>query len=544
MKKILNSVALFLCIGSAVAQNKTAVRPKLVIGIVVDQMRWDYLYRYEERYGNKGFRRLLNKGFSFQNTFLNYVPSYTAPGHATIYSGAVPAVHGIVGNDWIEAKTYQKRYCAQDDEVKGTGGSQQAGKMSPRQMKSNTIGDELRLASNFRSRVYGIALKDRGAIFPSGHLSNGAFWFDDSTGNFMSSSYYYNTQLPEWLIRFNNKKWPDTLLTKSWNTYYPIESYTQSITDDNNYEYLKKEESTPTFPHNTGSKAYKNIRSLPAGNTLTFKLAKTLIRSEHLGQQGETDMLTVSLSSTDYIGHAYAPNSIEVEDTYLRLDRDLGDFLHFLDQEIGPENYLLFLSADHGGAHNASFLKDHNVPAGLLSEYELRDDLNRKVKRTFGQDSLVQVMNYQILLNESLIEKNKINRESLKTFLIKTAKQYPGIASVADIENLYKETLPDFLKKAIENGYYAPRSGSIALIYEPAWYSDGPKGTTHGTWNPYDTHIPLLWYGWHIPEGESFQKTEVTDIAATLAALLHIQMPNGTNGSVIFSAQVLKSGTR
>lgn len=531
MKKLLNSLLLTLIVAPSFAQSKEIKRPKLVIGIVVDQMRWDYMYRFQSRFGKGGFNRLMNEGFNCQNTYLNYVPSYTAPGHATIYSGAVPAIHGIVGNDWIENNLGQ--YCAADKNVQSIGGSQKAGQMSPQAMMTSTIGDELRLATNFRSRVYGIALKDRGAIFPAGHSANGAFWFDDSTGNFISSS-FYGKELPASVQRFNAKRWADSLLQNNWETLYPIASYTESIADNNEYEYLRKGETSPTFPHKVLPNNYKQIRSLPAGNTLTFKLAKALINDEELGQKSATDMLCISLSSTDYIGHAFAPNSVEVEDMYLRLDKDIASFLRYLDHTIGDGNYTVFLSADHGGAHNASFLKDNKIPAGTLSESELEKELKNLMKKTFGADSMIHaVMNYQIVLDENFIEKKQLNRTALKNTLVKHCQKTDGIAQVIDLENIVQSNIPGFLKVVMANGYYAPRCGAIGIIYQPAWYSDGKKGTTHGTWNPYDTHIPLLWYGWGIPQGKTFQRIAATDIAATIAALLHIQVPNGCVGDVI-----------
>jgi len=534
MKKILNNILLFILLSTTAWAQKGAIpHPKLVIGLVVDQMRWDYLYRYYQRYGNDGFKRLLREGYNCQNTYLNYIPSYTAPGHTSIFSGTVPALHGIVGNDWMEEKTNQKHYCAQDDSVQSIGGSSIVGKMSPRAMKVTNICDELRLATNGQSRVYGVALKDRGAIFPAGHTANAAFWFDDSSGNFISSSFYMNT-LPRWLQQFNHKRWADTFLNYDWETLYPIHSYTQSIADNNPYEHLRKGETTPAFPHLVAANNYKQIRSLPVGNTLTLKLAKALIKGTELGQKEATDLLCISLSSTDYIGHAYAPNSIEVEDMYLRLDRDLASFLHFLDSYIGEDNYTLFLSADHGGAHNASYLESHQIPAGTLSEHDIEHDLNQQLKKQYGVDSIVRaVMNYQVFLNEALISKKKLKRAVIKASVSHICKQYEGVAHVVDLENLNNSPLPNYLKEMIQNGYYPARCGSIALLYHAAWYSDGKKGTTHGTWNPYDTHIPLLWYGWGIPKGETFQRWNVTDITATLAALLHIQVPNGCIGKVI-----------
>lgn len=529
MKKIW--LCLFILIFQTNSFAQKIGRPKLVVGIVIDQMRWDYLYRYYERYSNDGFKRLMHEGYNCQNTFLNYIPSYTAPGHASIYTGSVPALHGIVGNDWMEQNKTQ--YCTSDTTIQSIGGSQKTGKMSPIALKSSTIGDELRLANNFRSRVFGIALKDRGAIFPAGHSANAAFWFDDSSGHFISSSYYLQ-QLPNWLLRFNNKRWADSALVKDWQTLYPIASYRQSISDNNNFEHLQKGETYPTFPHKVSVGNYKQIRSLPAGNSLSFKLAKALIRGEQLGKATDCDLLCLSLSATDYIGHSYAPNSVEIEDTYLRLDQDIASFLNFLDQEIGVGNYTIFLTADHGAAHNANYLQTKKIPAGTLSETKIQKELQAHLKKKFNCDSLVAtVMNYQIFLNEKIIKQKNLSLKKIKQSAILFCKNYDGIAQAIDWKNAVQEPIPASLKTAIINGYYPQRCGHIVLLFQAAHYSDGAKGTTHGTWNPYDTHIPLLWYGWGIPQGEDFKHYEVTDIATTLAALLHIQMPNSAIGKVI-----------
>ncbi|MCC6186315.1 MAG: alkaline phosphatase family protein, partial [Chitinophagaceae bacterium] len=306
------------------------------------------------------------------------------------------------------------------------------------------------------------------------------------------------------------------------------------IADDNEYEYLKNGETTPTFPHKITTNNNKQIRSLPAGNTLSFELAKALISGEALGQKNNTDMLCISLSATDYIGHAYAPNAVEVEDMYLRLDKDIASFLQYLDKEIGANNYTLFLSADHGGAHNASFLADKKIPAGTLSETTLTTALKALMKKSFGTDSIVRkVMNYQVFLDDEFILQNKLSHTAIKNELIAFCKKTEGIAQVFDLENISNASIPKYFKESIINGYYPSRCGAIGIIYQPAWYSDGKKGTTHGTWNPYDTHIPLLWYGWGIAKGYSYHRYEVTDIAATLATLLHLQVPNGCVGKVI-----------
>jgi len=510
-------------------------RPKLVVGIVVDQMRWDYLYRFYDRYGANGFRRLLNDGFSCENTMINYLPSYTAPGHSCIYTGSVPSIHGIAGNDWIDNLTGKYWYCTEDTSVQPVGGSRFAGMMSPRNLLASTITDELRLATNFRSRVYGISLKDRGAILPAGHLANGAYWFDDSTGNLISSS-YYSAQLPSWLVQFNKRRRPDSLLRQSWELAYPASTYKQSITDKNAYEGNFSGEKDPVFPHLSNTPlSYINLRKIPAGNTYTLEAAMACIDGESLGAGDMTDFLCISLSSTDYIGHQFTPNSVEIEDTYLRLDRDLASFFGYLDKKAGKGNYLVFLSADHGAAHNAEYLNDLKLPAGNENETALGGKLRQYVKEAFKQDSLIRGMtNYQVFFNENKISTGGINRAELRDKIRNWFYQQPEVVYVADMENMQSAPIPEPIRNMAINGYNRVRSGSLLVIYNPGWYHGYAKtGTTHGTWNPYDTHIPLLWYGWNISKGSTNKTVHMEDIAPTLAALLHIQMPNGCIGKVI-----------
>lgn len=516
---------------------KDIERPKLVIGIAVDQMRWDYLYRYYDRYGKDGFKRLLNEGFACQNTMIDYLPAYTGPGHASIFTGSVPSIHGIAGNDWIDNRTGKEWYCTDDPDVRGVGGSQKWGKMSPKNLLASTITDELRLATNFRSRVFGVSLKDRACILPAGHLANGAFWYDDSTGRFMTSTFYMQ-QLPAWLDAFNARQLPDSFLRLNWDLLQPIASYRHSLADNNPYEGRLRGEQAPVFPHKTESfagKSYGTIRTLPHGNTLTLELARSCIRGEKLGQGAATDFLTVNLASTDYAGHQYAPNALELEDVYIRLDREMASFLAFLDKNIGEGQYLVFLTADHGGAHNAQFLIDSQMNAANVSQTKVLKDLNAYLENRLGKDSLVrQVDNYQVFLDEADLKRRKVEVADVKKETIQWFNAQPGVAYVVDMEEMDETPVPQPIREMIVNGYNRNRSGCIQVILEPGWYSGyAPTGTTHGTWHPYDTHIPLLFYGWHIRKGATYRTTHMTDIAATVAALLHIQMPNGCIGQVI-----------
>ncbi|MFI5158440.1 MAG: alkaline phosphatase PafA [Sphingobacteriales bacterium] len=523
-------------------------RPKLVVGIVVDQMRWDYLYRFYNRYQSNGFKRLLNEGFSCENTQVNYIPTFTGPGHTCIYTGSVPSIHGIAGNDYIVQATGKSMYCAEDNSVQTVGSNSKAGQMSPRNLLVTTVTDELRLATNFRSKVIGIALKDRGGILPAGHTANAAYWFDDKTGNWITSTYYMK-DLPQWAKDFNDQKLPETYLKLDWTSLYPVETYLQSTPDDSKYEGKFNGTDSPTLPVKT-SVIYKKlglglIRSTPYGNTLTIDMAVAAINGEQLGQGDQTDFLAMSLSSPDYIGHQFGINAVEIEDTYLRLDRDIANFLNFLDAKVGKGNYTVFLTADHGAAHNTAFLNDHDVPAGVWDEASVLKNMNKVLMDKYKTDSLVlSLNNYQVNFNYRIVNYLHIDQEELKKECIKYLQHQPEIEYAVDMTKVASSSIPEPLRERIINGYNAKNSGAIQIILDPAWFTGhgsgdgGPTGTTHGTWNPYDNHIPLVFMGCGIQHGSAVREVHMTDIAPTIAALLHIQAPNGCIGVPI--QEVLK----
>ncbi len=510
-------------------------RPKLVVGIVVDQMRWDYLYRFYDRYSPDGFRRMLNQGFSCENTFIPFTPTYTGAGHASVYTGSVPAVNGIIGNYWYRKDLKRIWYCSEDTSVTSVGSNSTAGMMSPRNMLTTTITDELRLATNFQSKTIGISLKDRGSILPAGHSANAAYWFDNATGGWITSTYYMN-ELPDWVKKFNDKKLPDYYLKQNWNTLYPIHTYKQSTADDKEYESSIGGEDN-TFPHITSGitvNRYESFRQTPGGNTFTIDMAKAAIESEKLGQRGVSDFLAISFSSPDYIGHAFGPNSIETEDAYLRLDRDMAAFLKYLDAKIGKDQYLIFLTADHGVAHIPGFMRDNKISSGTVSDVEIRQWINDMAEKKYGVKGLVEfVINYQVYLDYKVIENNKLDLSIIKVELVNALIQHPSIMNAFDLGLLGSASLPSNIKTFVTNGYNQKLSGDIQFIYYPQWFDGWNKGTTHGSWYPYDSHIPLLWFGWKIKPGKTNRETYMTDIAPTVAALLRIQIPNGNTGHVI-----------
>ncbi len=533
MKKLITVLLLFLV---AFTHAQTASKPKLIVGLVVDQMRWDFLYRFYDRYSAGGFKRMLGDGFSCENTFIPFTPTYTAPGHACVYTGSVPSLNGIVGNNWYDKRTKQVVYCTDDSTVKSVGTNSIAGEMSPRHMWSTTVTDELRISNNFKSKVIGVALKDRGSILPAGHSANGAYWFDDATGGWISSTYYMQN-LPQWMVQLNAKKLPDAYMAKSWKTLYPIDSYTQSTADAKPYEGAFPGGGV-TFEHQTdemkGSK-YGAFRVTPYGNTFTIDAAKAAIEGEALGGRGVTDFLAVSFSSPDYIGHTFGPNSVEVEDTYLRLDKDLADFMTYLDTKIGKGQYLLFLTADHAVAHVPGFAEENKIPAGLSNTIALQKALNDALQKEFGNGTYVQtIINHQVFLNDEFIAgSKKLNRDAIKRSVIQTLLAQPGVDKAVDLENLQSANLPQQVQMMLVNGYNQKLSGDVQFLYRPQWFEGSGRGTTHGSWNPYDSHIPLVWFGWGVKAGKTNREVYMTDIAPTIAAMLQIQMPNASTGKVI-----------
>jgi predicted AlkP superfamily pyrophosphatase or phosphodiesterase len=519
-------------------------RPKLVVGLVIDQMRWDYLYRYNDMYGANGFKRLLGEGFSAENTIIPYAPTVTAAGHTCIYTGSTPAINGIVANDWVERETGMRMYCATDTSVRPVGSnSMWEGQMSPRNMLTNSICDELRLATNFRSKVFGVALKDRGGIFPAGHSANGAYWFDDKTGQWITSTYYM-TELPSWVQAYNSRRIPDSLMKYEWNLLYDKSKYIQSTEDDMPWERLLESDKRRTFPHNylsvIGSKSYDPFRSSPYGNTYTLDFAKQIIHNEKMGQGKETDMICVSISSTDYVGHRYGPNSLEVQDIYLRLDKEIAAFLTYLDNTLGKNNYLLFLSADHGAPNAAAFLNQNKyVNAGTLTSDAIRKNMNRFCYGKFGDSMLIKkIYDFQAYLDLKRIDSLGLNLKQVKKELVTYLKSQTEIWNAFDEEDLASTILPPVVKDKIANSYYFRRSGDIQYFYKPQYVEGPANGVEHGAWYPYDTHIPCIFFGWGVKPGKTNRETYMTDIAPTIAAMLKIQMPSGCIGKVI--TEILK----
>jgi len=519
------------------AQEATVKKPKLVVGIVVDQMRQEYFYKFEDRYTEGGFKRLMKEGFMMKNAHYNYIPTYTGPGHASVYTGATPSTHGIIANNWYVRKLGRMIYCAEDSTVTAVGGTASNGKISPRNMFSTTISDELRFASNKRSKVVGIAIKDRGAALPAGHMGD-AYWFDSKTGEFMTSTYYHE-ELPAWVKELNDKQLAQKYLSGKWETLFPIETYVQSIADDNPFEGPFIGMETTAFPYDLPALMEYNddfglIATTPFGNTLTLDMAYAVLEGEQLGKRGETDLLAISFSSPDYIGHRFGPTSVELEDNYLRLDRELEQFFKHLDSAYGVGEYLVFLTADHAVADIVDYMLSENVPAGNFNTRYILTQMRGFCIVNYGEGNWISSFsNEQVFLNYDLAKEKGISIEKIQRELAEFLLRFDGIKEVYTATDMRRLDYLTGRKHLLQMGYNHKASGDLLLILEPGWLSSSWRGTTHGTGYTYDTHVPIIFMGWNIPQGESSRYATVTDIAPTLSMLLNIRLPNGATGQPI-----------
>ncbi|TRZ64141.1 alkaline phosphatase family protein [bacterium] len=512
-------------------------KPKLVVGIVVDQMAYDFIDRYWSKYSDNGFKRLIKKGFFCKNANFIHFPTYTAPGHTCIYTGTVPKLNGIVGNDWYDRSLGRARYCADDSTVNTVGSFSNEGKMSPSSMLVNSITDQLKMSNNNKSKVIGIALKDRGGIFPAGKKGNASYWYDASAKYWITSTYYMKN-LPAWVDEFNKKGLPDQYLSKPWNTLLPIEQYTESIADDNKFEDTYNGEEKPVFPHNFPELKHRNIQLLrysPFGNSITKDFAISAIKGEQLGKGEETDFLCVSFSSTDYVGHMYGPNSVEVEDTYLRIDRDISELLDFINDNTGFDNTLIFLTSDHGVCSNPEYLKSQNIDAGTFFPRIITDSVNMYIEKKYGKSNLASYfINQQLYLNHKLVKESGIDIKDLsKDVAAFIHRSIPGVMNTFNSYDIMSGIDADEFTNLFRNGYLESRSGDVFVNFRKYWIETRIRGAEHGSPYEYDTHVPLIWFGWNIPKGETSERINMTDIAPTIAALLKIAPPEECIGKPI-----------
>ncbi len=532
-----------LCL-SGYAQSSDAP-PKLVVGIVVDQMRYEYLNRFNDKFGEGGFKRLRKDGFELKNAHYNFIPTETGPGHASIYTGTTPTFHGIIANDWYDKKLRDHVNCVSDPRQKVIGVDKGKGQVSPWRLLTTTITDELKLSTQKKSKVIGISFKDRGAVLPGGHMADGAYWYDGNTGKFISSTYYFADQLPAWVQKFNQQNLADKYLSQVWNTVYPINQYTESGSDDSPYEIKFTGMARPVFPYDLKElrKSNGNFELLwytPFGNDYLTDFAKATLESEKMGQGTYTDFLSISYSSTDAIGHKVGPNAVEIEDVYIRLDKNIEDLLATLDKKVGAGKYTVFLTADHGVSDVAQSLIDNRISAGYFNTENVMKGLKDYLKNYFPDKELIEnISNEMIYFNSNVFQNNP--REAGIDFIIaaelinKYLMQFDGVA------NVYTESIlrqgryeEEGLKGMVLRGYNPKRSGDLIYVLEPSWYTSGRiQGTSHGSAYTYDTNVPVLFYGSNVKKGFSVRHHTVSDIAPTLSVILKIKFPNGCTGNPV-----------
>ncbi len=558
LSRPLLTLVMVLSFFTSFGQEDAKPKPKLVVGIVVDQMKFEFLYKYEQKFTDGGFKRLMKEGFNFKNAHINYIPTVTAAGHASIFSGTTPSTHGIIGNSWYQRNLkYVIENIGDDSEIIIGSEIENKRGASPRNMLTTTISDELRLASNFKSKVVGISLKDRGAILSAGHSANAAYWHDwvTSPGHFVSSSYYMD-HLPDWVVAFNEKGKSNEYLNTSWTTLFPVETYTESAADNNTHEPKLGGKRTPTFPYDFAlmrekfkkiDAEYQLIWVSPAGNSLLTDFALEVIKNEELGEDETTDMLTISYSSTDVVGHTFGIQSVELEDLYLRLDLEIQRLLNYLDNNIGRNQYVLFLTSDHGASHAPSYLKRYKLPTGVARIGQYKDTLNHFLTSKYGKSSWIEHFETEHLyLNRESILKKKLDLNTVHKDVVSFLSTLDGITSASSGTELQTQNYSNGLKELVQNGYHPQRSGDVILTFNPgtvlhansAINVAATKGAVHSTGFSYDTHVPLLFFGSNITSGASYRKVAPIDIPASLAYLLQLPLPSGSSGEPL--VEILK----
>jgi len=532
MKTFHTLSALVLACATAQAQTpQWADPPRLVVGIVIDQMRVDHIYRNWDNFGQGGFKRITGEGSFQRDAHYDYVPTYTAPGHASIYTGTTPARHGIVANYPWRRDIRSYYYIAKDTTVAAVGTKDERAQRSPVQLLASTLADELELRTDGRGKTISVALKDRSAIMPVGRTGDAAYWYiGGQEGKFATSS-WYRSELPPWLNAFNAKGLAAKYLGQPWDLLLPKERYHAPLPDNNSYEAPIAKGIPPTLPVDLPAlrKAGNDLGLIvytPWGNTLTTDMAMAAVEGEHMGADTVPDLLAISYSSTDELAHLMGPRALEVEDMYIRLDRELERLLTFLDKSVGAGEYTVFLTGDHGGADVPAFLRDRRGSAGYTSMKELRQWMDG---RGLGQ-WVEEVGQGQVFLRADAPQGTA---EALAAALA----MHPAIAAALPASRLGQMGAFTGLARAMARGYMPQRCGDVLFQLQPGFLekedgNDG-KGTSHGSaWN-YDNQVPVIFYGKHIARNEVLRRTSITDIVPTVCTLLGMALPNAADGLVV-----------
>ena len=535
MKKIVLSI---IALAFAVQLQAQTEKPKLVVGIVVDQMKQEYLWRFENDFGDGGFRRLMHQGFEAKNAHYNYSSTSTGPGHASVYTGTTPSIHGIVNNNWYSRQLQRGVYCAEDTAVQAVGGTEEDGRISPANLYSSTITDELKMSTQQQGKVIAMSIKDRGSALPGGHLSDGSYWYNAATGTFMTSTFYMDA-LPQWVQDFNSRNLADEYLNLTWDLAKPLSDYTESGEDNSKHESGFRGKETPTFPYDLKELRKVNggfglLSSTPWGNTILTEMALAAIDAEELGADEVPDFLAISYSSTDYAGHNFGPQSKEVQDMYIRLDMELERLLKELDAKVGEGNYVVFLSADHAVAENSQRMNELGFKYNNFNSRALATYINQELIKKYKEGGLIESAGLDLFLDHSALVAKKIDLYEIQLFIAQKAMQFPGVYLAIPGVDLTRNSYNQHIPQLIQNAYHPKESGDVKMVLDPGWQGGGAKGTGHGTPWTYDTHIPVLFYGWGVKPGKSVREIHITDIAPTVSMLLNIRIPSGATGTPIY----------
>ncbi|MEO7650939.1 MAG: alkaline phosphatase family protein [Bryobacteraceae bacterium] len=499
-------------LSTAIAAPPAPAKPKLVLAIAVDQFRYDYLQRFRSEYTG-GLNRLMTRGAVFPNAQYEAFPTVTAVGHSTFLTGAFPSVSGIIANDWYDRESGGNVTSVTDTSVKMLGGSGEGGS-SPRRLLVSTVGDEMKISSNGKSRVIGISWKDRSAILPSGHMADGAFWVESMTGAFVSSTFYF-ADLPSWVKDLNSSKPAEKYLGAEWN----LEPYGGA---------------KMKMPTAVDARFINAVQTSPFGNEMLELAAERAIVAERLGKHEATDLLTLSLSSNDYVGHAMGPDSPEAHAISIHTDKLLDKLFRYLDGQIGMQNVLVVLTADHGVAPLPEKSIERKMPGGRLINKSVQNSVQKALEARFGKGKwiLSSAENF-LYFDRKLIQDKKLDSAEVQRVAAEGAMNTPHIARAYTREQLLSgNVMDDIISRRVMHGYNPQRGGDLVIVAEPYWLA-GAKGTTHGTPYNYDTHVPVILMGTGIKAGRFNRQVAPNDIAPTLAAILGVEIPSGSNGRIL-----------
>lgn len=512
-------------------------KPRLVIGIVVEELKYDQLEKFRDKLGENGIKRLINEGTYFKNAAYEYMLTQSAPGHATIATGAEPSFHGITSDDWYVPLKNELINCTKDINVNSVGGSFETGMHSPVNLLVSTFSDELKMSTNKKSKVFGVGLRESSAIFSAGHAANAAFWFDDKTGTWMSSTYYINS-MPVWVNDFNAMKFSDTYLNSVWNFFRPASYYTDCLPDSNSFEAGFNK--INYFPYDLkklrGKNDYSLLRETPFGNTLTSNFAIRLIQNEQLGKHDVTDYLSICFSATDYIGHRFGPSSVEMGDAILRLDDDIKNLLTYVNDSIGKRNVLIYFTAAHGISEIPTVLEKNRIPSGYFKQNQALQLLRSYLNAVYGEGDWVKgYSERQIFLNRTLIEDARLSLDDVQKKVARFLVQFTGVEAAYPYSAFEANDFGNGNLKRIINNFSPQRSGDVIVILNPGWVDQsGEYVTNHNSPYEYDSHVPLIWYGWTVNRATVNRQVNMTDIAATLSTLCKVPYPNACTGEPMF----------